>query len=78
LQIPPVRSPEEAASKLCILIKVLRAYYLPSLVATPLVYLQDKDWIMSSHSDFRAKQRALLDALEIHVKPDMPLDALSK
>lgn len=75
-KIPPVRSLEEAASKLKIMTQVLHEYLVPSLVATPLVYLQDKDWVMKSHSDFRATRRKELKDLEPHITPTMPLDAL--
>lgn len=75
-KIPPIRSQDEAVTKLKSLIKVMHEYLVPSLVATPLVYLQDKSWGLKSHSEFRAARRKELNALLPHVTPNMPLDAL--
>jgi len=75
-KIPPIRSTDEAIVKLKALIRVLHEYLVPSLVATPLVYLQDKDWTMKSHSEFRAARRKELNDLTPHVTANMPLDAL--
>jgi len=75
-QIPPIRSLDEAIPKLKVLIKVLHSYLVPGLVATPLVYLHDKDWVMKSHSEFRAARRKELTDLEPHISATMPLDAL--
>eukprot|EP00026_Physarum_polycephalum_P006399 Phypoly_transcript_06441.p1 GENE.Phypoly_transcript_06441~~Phypoly_transcript_06441.p1 ORF type:complete len:552 (+),score=139.77 Phypoly_transcript_06441:122-1777(+) len=75
-KIPPIRSTDEAILKLKALIRVLHDYLVPSLVATPLVYLHDKDWGMKSHSEFRAARRKELNDLSPHVTANMPLDAL--
>eukprot|EP01111_Echinosteliopsis_oligospora_P011851 TRINITY_DN3_c1_g1_i1.p1 TRINITY_DN3_c1_g1~~TRINITY_DN3_c1_g1_i1.p1 ORF type:complete len:231 (+),score=69.76 TRINITY_DN3_c1_g1_i1:139-831(+) len=63
-KVVAIPSAEVAADKLLIMIQVVNKSLIPALVMTPYVYLSPSDWMVKSHSEFRAAQRRELKELE--------------
>jgi len=61
--LPELNTDKDAERKLLTLVRVLFKSLIPCLVATPLVYLNDQAWLLSSHSVFRSTKRTKLERL---------------